>query len=290
MRSSPELDKLLSWERFSQTYFLTGPPMRPSAEDLANYWDLASGWIRGRKIPRVLLLGVTPGLYDLPWPQGTDFLAADSSQAMIDAIWSGPRHAVRCEDWLSLDLPNGSRDIVLCDGGLHLLNYPQRQHELIRFLHRILSEDGLCIFRLFVLPSQRETPDAVIQDLLDGKISGPIALRLRLALSLQNDAKEGVEFGEVYSKLMKEIPDMEKLAAMMGWPMGSTLTINSYKDLKYKYHFLTLQQTIDLFCLDPGGFHVQQLRTFSYELGQRCPTIALRPCPRGKNRESLQRF
>jgi len=282
MKISLDQDQIASWERFSRTYFLTGPPMRPSAEDLANYWDLAGEWIKNRRIPRVLLLGVTPGLYNLPWPQGTEFLAADSSQAMIDTVWPGPRHAARCVDWLSMDLPQGSRDIVLCDGGLQLLKYP-RQRELIRLLHHVLSDDGLCIFRLFVLPSQRETPDAVIRDLWDGKIGGPIALRLRLAMSLQNDVREGVEFGQVYSKLMETVPDMEKFAVMMGWPVESTLTINSYKDLKYRYHLLTLEQTIDLFCLDPGGFQVQQLRTFSYELGQCCPTIALQCCPHGEN-------
>lgn len=275
-----------AWQRHSRSYQLYGPPMRPSAHDLAFYWDSANEWIQKRGAPRVLLLGVTPELYNLPWPKGTDFMAVDRTQAMIDAAWPGPKNSVLRADWLSLNLPDGSRDIVLCDGGLHLLEYPQGQHRLIRLLRSILSDGGLCIFRLYILPSQRETPDAVIQDLLDGRIGNLDTLKLRLSMSMHNTAEEGVEAGQVYGALIKAAPDLEKLAVKIEWPIERMLLINDYKDMEYRFYWLTVEQVIDLFCGDPGGFRVHRLKTPSYELGQRCPTIALQCCSREKGIEN----
>jgi SAM-dependent methyltransferase len=266
------------WERFSRNYYLNVPPIRPSLEDLAYCWGIANEWIQKRGVPRVLLLGVTPGLYHLPWPKRTDLLAVDHTQAMIDAMWPGSKEAVLRADWVSMDLPKGSRDIVLCDGGLHLLDYPKGQHTLIRLLHRILSEEGLCIFRLFVLPSQRETPDVVIRDLLDGKISNLSILKLRLFMSMHEDAEDGVELGQVYDALIKAAPDLEALAVKIGWSKEHMLVINNYRGLKSIFHLLTLEQTIDLFCGDPGGFRVQRVLTPAYEPVRRCPTVALRRC------------
>ena len=278
MRTTVDQDRADHWERFSRNYSLNVPPIRPSSEDLAYCWEIANDWIQKRGVPRVLLLGVTPGLYHLPWPKGTDLLAVDRSQAMIDTVWPGPQDGAQCADWLSMDLSEGSRDIVLCDGGLHLLTYPQGQHELIRLLHRILSDEGLCIFRLFVLPSQRETPDVVIGDLLDGKISNLSILKLRLFMSMHRDAEEGVELGEVYDALIKAAPDLEALAVKIGWSKEHMLVINNYRGLKSIFHLLTIEQTIEMFCSNPGGFRVHRVLTPAYEPVQRCPTVALQRC------------
>jgi hypothetical protein len=250
--------------------------MRPVAQDLGYYWESASEWILKYGSPRVLLLGVTPELYCLPWPKGTDFLAVDRSRPMIENMWPGPREAVRCADWLDLDLPHGSRDIVLCDGGLHLLRYPQEQKNLIRLIRSVLSDQGLCIFRLFALPSRREPPDAVIEDLLEGKIKNNSILKMRLSMALIESPEEGVALGQVYRMVYQAAPDLVKLASQIGWTIEHTLTINNYKDLTSRFYFLSIEQATGLFCFDPGGFLVHRLQIPSYELGRRCPIIALK--------------
>ncbi len=254
--------------------------MRPVAQDLEYYWDYISAWMQKHGSPRVLLLGVTPELYSLPWPKGTDFLAVDNAQAMIDAMWPGPKEAVQCADWLCLNLPDSSRDIVLCDGGLHLLKYPQEQKGLVLLIRRILSDQGLCIFRLFALPTPQEPPEAVIKDLLNGRILNNSILKVRLAMSLQRNAEEGVELRRICSRILEAAPDLEKLAAKIGWTLEHTMTINNYKDLGSRFHFLTVEQSIDLFCRDPGGFQMSRLQVPSYELGQSCPTVAMQCCSR----------
>jgi SAM-dependent methyltransferase len=274
--TSVDHDRAEQWERFSRDRSLYDPPIPPSSEDLAHVWVAASEWIQERAAPRILLLGVTPELCSLPWPAGTELLAVDHSQVAIDALWPGPRDAVQCADWLAMDLPQDSQDIVLCDAGLHVLDYPHGQRRLVRLLHRVLSSEGLCIFRLFVLPTPRESPERVLQDLYDGNISNLSHLKIRLFMSMQTDPKEGVELGRVYDTLFTAVPDFERLAAKIGWPAERTAVIHNYRGLKSRFHLLTLEQTIDLFCADVGGFVVQRVMIPSYDLGQRCPTVALR--------------
>jgi len=266
------------WQYYSRSHRLSRPPMRPSGQDLAYYWDIAAEWVRKHRAPRVLQLGVTPELYDLPWPEGTDFLAVDRTQAMIGAIWPGSQDSVLCEDWLSMNLPDGSRDIVLCDGGLQLLDYPEGQSNLIRILRRVLSDEGLCIFRFYVLPVQGETPDSVIRDLLDGDIGSLETLKLRLNMSLQKYPEGGVVCEHVYETLVKAVPNLEELAVKLGWPVERMLLMNDYKGMEFRFYWLSLEQIVDLFCRHPGGFRVHRLETPSYELGQRCPTVALQCC------------
>jgi hypothetical protein len=223
----------------------------------------------------VLLLGVTPDLYRLPWPEGTDFMAIDRSQPMIDIVWPGPKEAALCADWLSMALPDNSRDIAFCDGGLHLLSYPQEQQQLVHILRSLLSDKGLCIFRLFVPPQQRESPDAVLQDLLEGRISNLNILKLRLAMSLQNSAERGVELKKIWWALHEIAHDLESLAEKIGWPVEHMLAINIYRDSTARYSFVTVDQVYDLFCGNSGGFTLRSLQVPSYELGERCPTIVL---------------
>jgi hypothetical protein len=242
----------------------------------------------------VLLLGVTPELYRLPWPKATDFLAVDRTQAMIDSVWPGPKEAVQCMDWLALQLPDSSRDVVLCDGGLHLLAYPQQQGQLVELLRGILSDGGLCILRLYVPPPQRESPDAVLRELLEGRISSLNILKLRLGMSLMESASEGVELGTIWRAIHAVAPDLQQLALRIGWPVEHMLAIYTYRGSTARYHFVTVDQVYDLFCGRPGGFKVHRLRVPSYELGERCPTIVLRrsrrtPVGRGSKFRTLQR-
>jgi hypothetical protein len=221
-----------------------------------------------------LLLGVTPDIYRLPWPEGTDVLAVDRSQAMIDIVWPGPKDAVLCTDWLSMALPDNSRDIAFCDGGLNLLSYPQEQQKLVHILRSLVSDKGLCIFRLFVPPQQRESPDAVLHDLIEGKIANLNILKLRLAMSLQVTAAKGVELNKIWRALHEIAPDLGGLAEKIGWPVEHMMAINMYRGSTARYSFGTVDQVHDLFC-DSGGFKLRCLHVPSYELGERCPTIVL---------------
>ena len=99
---------------------------------------------------------------------------------MISHIWPGPAAHVIQADWRELPLADASLDVVVCDGGLHLLDYPQGQSQLARTLARAIAPDGLFAVRLFVPPPQPETEAEVLAALLAGRIPDLNCLKLRL--------------------------------------------------------------------------------------------------------------
>jgi len=268
------------WPDFSLQWHQLGSPLRPVAQDTGFCEDAVLQWSRMRGAPRVLILGVTPETYRLPWPDGTDIMAADRSKAMIDNVWPGPKDAVLLTDWLNVDLPDGSRDIVLCDGGLHLLSYPAEQTRLVRVLGRILSDGGLFIVRLYTPHPIKESPDAVMQDLLAGKISSLNILKLRLSMSMMENSEEGVELGSIWRAVNRVEPDLEKLAARIAWTSEHILVFNKYRNSIIRYCFVTVNHVLDMFCVNPGGFMIKNLLTPSYEMGGQCPTLVLERLPR----------
>ena len=205
------------WPTAAQRWNLFGSPLRPAAEDVDFYVAEIRQWCRGRGVPRALLLGVTPELYGLPWPEGTDLLAVDRSQAMIDNVWPGPKERVRCAEWQASDLPTASRDMALCDGGFHLLGHPGEQAELVRILARVVAPGGLVLLRLYLPPATHELPQQVLGDLLAGRISNLNVLKFRLCMALQNDVVEGVMLADVWSAMHEIAPDLRELSHQLGW-------------------------------------------------------------------------
>src|SRR5690606_18359058 len=123
------------------------PPLRPSSDDVAAYTEALRGL--DAPAPHALILGVTPELYRLPWRDGTTLLAVDSTQAMIDAVWPGDPAVAFRASWTSLPLPDASQHIVVCDGGLAMLRYPDQQRALATELRRVIAPDGLFVLRLY---------------------------------------------------------------------------------------------------------------------------------------------
>jgi len=268
-------DRAGQWARVARNWKLLGPPLRPSPEDV-RFSDEAVGTWRGQRAPRVLLLGVTPELYGLPWQEGTDFLAVDRTMEAIEAVWPGPREAVRCEDWLEMRLPAASRDIVLCDGGLNLLAYPEEQHRLASILRGVLAEGGLCILRLFVRPAERETREAVLADLMSGRIPNMNVLKLRLWMALQESPSQGVNLDTVWRTVQGAAGNLEELASRLGWQLEETLTINAYRGSTTRYWLGTVDEVTEIFCHEVRGFELASTRVPSYEGGRQCPTVVLR--------------
>jgi SAM-dependent methyltransferase len=264
------------WPNIAHCWDLLASPLRPAPEDLVFYSAEIRQWSQARGAPRVLLLGVTPELYNLPWPAGTDLLAVDRSQPMIDHVWPGPRDRVCCADWQTLDLPAASRDIALCDGGLHLLSYPAGQTQLVRTLARVVAPGGLILLRLYTPPAVRESPRRVLDDLLAGRISNLNVFKVRLNTALQNDAAEGVKLADAWDAFNQVAPDQGALARRLGWSPTHTQVINLYHHNPTRYHFVTQEQTAALFCRDPGGFELLRVHVPTYELGGQCPLLVLR--------------
>jgi SAM-dependent methyltransferase len=260
------------WLPLAAVWEQVASPLRPAPEDLHVYARLVQPWIEQHGAPRVLLLGVTPEIYRLRWPAGRDFQAVDRSPAMIEHVWPGRPEEVLQADWLDLPLPGGSRDLAICDGGLHLLEHPHGQQRLVENLHRVLAPGGLCLFRLYALPEVAEAPAAVLAELMAGGIPNLNVLKLRLGMAMQASPGAGVRLRDIWRELHVLADDWESLAARLGWPLEHLQVIEAYRDSEAAYHFLSVADTRALFCAG-GGFVFREMFTPTYQLGERCPIM-----------------
>jgi SAM-dependent methyltransferase len=284
------------WAEIARRWAQLGPPLRPAPQDVAFYAATVEDWMREQageaerphasSGPRMLVLGVTPELCRLPSspPPGAHVLAIDHAPAMIHAVWPGQaasrsHPAVVCGDWAALPLPDASRDVVFCDGGLLLLPYPDGLRAVARALARVVAPGGRCAFRLFIPPppAERETVDAVFRDLFAGRIANLNLLKVRLWMALHADPAEGLPLRRVWDVIHDAAPDFHDLAARLDWPVEHLLAINAYRDSSACYHLLTVDEVCRIFCGDSGGpFARTNVCVPNYELGASCPTVVLR--------------
>jgi SAM-dependent methyltransferase len=218
----------------------------------------------------VLLLGVTPELFAMRWPL-TTVVAVDRSQEMLDLVWPGSRGAARRAAWTALPLRAASCDIVLCDGGLHLLRYPTEQQALVAELCRVVPPGGACVFRLFVPPANREPVEAILADLRADQPLDINVIKLRMAMALQSSPDEGVRVRDVWHAISAVAPD----GARQGWSAGEMATLDAYRHSDAVYSFVTVDEVEALFGWR-GSFALESVRFATYELGDRCPIVSLR--------------
>ena len=76
------------WPRHAGQWQRVGPPLRPGPDDVRHIEACIAAWSsrQRRAAPRALLLGVTPELATLNWPDGTALLAVDRALPMIHAV------------------------------------------------------------------------------------------------------------------------------------------------------------------------------------------------------------
>ena len=196
---------------------------------------------------------------------------------MINHIWPGPRALAMRVDWREIDLPDGAIDVVMCDGGLHLLDYPQGQMALASRLARIVAHGGLVAFRLFVPPPRRETPEEVIAALSAGSIRDLNCLKLRLDMALQESPEQGVALANVWRLLRSQVrSEWSELADRLGWPLERLRIIDAYPDSGASYHFVTVDEALAIF--HEAGFECVETSTQAYEMGNQCPIVVFRKC------------
>ena len=92
-------------------------------------------------------------------------------------------------------------------------------------------------------------------------------------LALHGSLEEGVRLGDIWSAWHEAVPDPARLAARLGWRKEVINTISNYRDVDTCYSFPTLEEARALV----GDFEIVSTRIPDYELGQRCPTLVMRP-------------
>lgn len=275
------------WHNFAVQWNLLGSPLRPCAEDIRLMEEMlvAEPEVFGAGAKkRAWLLGVTPEIATLHWPQEVELVAVERVQAMIDGIWPGDtdRRRAICADWLDVPFPDQSFDLAIGDGCLTHVGFPDGLSRLLASVYRCLRRDGYLMLRLFCRSDVGESPDTVIAALQSGAIGSFHAFKWRLAMAAQgrNDAAD-VAVDEVWRIWNAAGIDGYALAAAHGWRPEEIGTIDLYRGSPARYNFMRFDQTIRH--LQEAGFDLVAMHSGHYELAECCPQVLLRKRQQGNS-------
>ena len=265
------------WSGMAERYRALTPPLRVSDSERDIYRKLAAQWRNDLQAPRVLVLGATPDFYDLQWPEHSDLLAVDRSQPMLRSVWPGDESESLCAEWTSADLPDHSRDIVLCDGGLTFFSYPQPLQQLLDNITRIMAPGGLFIVRLYVASNPPQSAATIYQQFSRGQIRDSHELKFRLWFALERAGGKGVCLNDVWNSFEAACSDLRSRNALPDWPEAEWLSMQAYEGLQDVYYFPSVEQLTGLMNqnhrsatleanITPSGTCNEHLRILSFRL------------------------
>ena len=266
------------WHGMASSYAALGSPLRPVREEIQFMEEAVAGWAAWHsRTPRAVLIGVTPDIAQMAWPAETTLTAVDSSLTMASALWppNGPaRRRLICGDWRSLPLRRGSADIVIGDGSINCLRYPDGFRLLAAEVSGVLGDDGLLVLRCYIQPEQQEQSDQVMAELFTERMPSFHHFKLRLLMALQPSADKGIAVSDACEFWAGRAIDEARLARRTGWEKAAIEMIRLYRGTDTVHTFPTrteLGMAFDEFFDEVSVF------VPSYYLGERCPTILFRP-------------
>jgi len=243
-------------------------------EGVVRNWTAA----QGIDFPRALLLGATPAIATMQWPETTWLTGIDRSFPMAASVWPGDvpgRRAMVCGDWLNPPLPKRSCDIVIGDGSINCLPYPIGFRRLAFAAAEVLRPGGLLILRCYLQAEPRECPHEIHSQAMGDAIDSFHAFKLRLLMALQPAAGAGVAVNDVHGWVTANV-DPASLPRRSGWTAAEVATIDYYKDSPTVYAFPTLHE---LRAELADKFRELSLLTPGHPMGPRCPILVFQSRP-----------
>ena len=212
----------------------------------------------------------------MQWPESSALTALDNSLGMAQAVWPGNipgKRWVVCGDWLALPRPNSSCDVVIGDGSLNCVRFPDSLRAVAKNVRDVLDEDGIFLLRCFVQPAAMELPEDVFSDLVQARIPSVNHFKFRLLMAMQLGTEDGVSVRDVYAKWLDSDIDQEALMARTGWDKRAFLSIELYKGQDVIHTFPAIEE---LRAVLHEFFEECSVSTPAYPLGERCPRFILR--------------
>jgi SAM-dependent methyltransferase len=269
------------WEQQARQWAQLKPPLRPSDEDIAVAQRVVDDWgLVHRRAPRALVLGATPELASLRWPEASHVVAVDLSSVMLRHVWlpapwaPGRRGAIRGQ-WLQLPYPRQSVDLILGHGSFSLVRHADAS-ALAGSIHQVMRSDGRLVLRAYVRPSPHVPPEQVWHEMTAGRIRGFTEFKLRLLMALQRDGEVRVADGWEFFR--QHVESLEAFATRTGWSIDEVSTISAYKNQTSIYWFPDLPELRSVL---HAGFVEEECVMPSYSFGYACPTFVLRPSRAG---------
>jgi SAM-dependent methyltransferase len=261
------------WPRIARSWSLVGSPLRPVAADLELFDQAIAGWHNdGFAAPNALILGVTAELFqNLHWPAGTRLAALDGSLAMIEAVWPGPRDTAHLGSWTDMPFPDGSLDIILCDGGFGLLSL-QDQRALLGEVARVLSTRGIFSVRLFAPMGRTGSLEDITADLMQRRIASLDQLKLRLWGAMQGSAETGVRPRDVVAQIHAMSDNGRFLVEQLGWNPEHVERLQVHRDSTAVYHLTDAAGLSAMLAATPG-LALRSIARPGFPCGESCPVV-----------------
>ena len=272
-------------------YKWMGPPLRPSPEHIQFLETAVAGLAAqgsggaaqagglaaqaGERVFKALLLGVTPDIVGMRWPENLLLIGMDNSWPMVHSLWAGSvpgRRSVVCGDWLAPSLPAGSIDLAVGDGSVNCLRSCDEVHRMAANVSSLLKRRAACFLRCYVQPPVKEQPRQVFDAMQAGEISSCHHFRLRLSMAVQDDALRGVSLAEVHRHWASR-GQPARLPSGPGWEKPAVDLIEFYANSETRYWFPALIQLRQIL---QHYFEEEAIHFGSGELAERCPTLVLR--------------
>ena len=211
------------------------------------------------------------------WPEASALIAVDNSFEMARTVWPGnipsKRRAV-CGDWLSLPQAHASCDVVIGDGSMNCVRYPDGFRALARSVRSILRPDGVLLLRSFVRLEDNDSIEQVFTDLLQCKFPTVNHFKFLLLMAMQRSTQEGIVVDDVYREWVRRKINKDELIAITGWEKQSIRSIEVYAGQDVVHTFPTVSELRSVL----GEFFDEvSISTPSYFLGDRCPSFILAP-------------
>jgi len=263
------------WNTIAAAYRRIGPPLLPSEEDARNIGDAVRLYAAAAP-KRILLLGATPRLADIHWPDGAILLAVDAARAFVRDVWPGDiqgrRRAVQ-GDWRSLPVRDAAFDAAIGDGSLNCLRYPDGMRLGARSVKRALGPRGLLALRVYVRPDACESPEDLVEGAIAGQVETFHQFRFRLQMAMQQRAQNGVAVRDVHRFWRAVVARNRPLPATPGWGHEDLQAIEPYRESDAVHTFPTLSDWREVLV---DQFEPIAVRPAAYVLGDRCPVIVWR--------------
>lgn len=270
------IDQTAVWGKHSGQWSHVGVPLKPSLEDGALTLSALRSVFDGSVRPcRIAVLGVTPELVQLAWPETVRLEAFDHSADMIARVWQ-PHPTIPCQvceaDWRALPLDAGTLCAAVGDGSFNVLSGLEQYPAIFMELHRVLVEQGSIVIRCFIRPDKAEAVTDVVDAVFGGQVGIFHVLKWRLAMALTEGPSASVAVADIHEVFEANFPSRSQLSKATGWPKEQIDTIDAYKGSPTQYTFPTLSALREQ-C--QPWFDVIDVAYGTYELADRCPTLTL---------------
>ena len=150
-------NKIKSWNKISKDFCQLLVPNRPSQDDCKNYGLLVAEVLKNKKQPKIMLMGSTSELrrilYTYEYLQNAEVSCVDINptmyRAMTDFIVKGKHYKEKYYkySWLKTKFPDRYFDLVMGDEVICQIE-PQKHHDLLREVSRVLKNHGTWITRI----------------------------------------------------------------------------------------------------------------------------------------------